>query len=487
MSIPYFYLKRGSSVPLTEQIAEQLLRAIRTRRLAAGQMLPAVRDLASELGVSMETAQKAYRMLKDDGWIESRPRHGTIVSRTLPNSLAMLSPKKEEERGGLMEQVRAHRHTPDLIPVSGISPTPADTQFMRTWKQAMGEVFEQTFLQEELEPFGLMGLRERIQGMIAGRGMWADARGICMVNGTQQALWLLADQFIKPGDVIGVPEMCYLPARDVFRDRGARIVPLPLGRNGIDVDKLESVCRKEKLSMLYAMPNAHFPTGMSWPLAVKRRVLELASEYEFSILEDEYFGELYFTPRPPPTLYSMAQEEGATVDVFYISSFSTMVHPNLRLGYMIVPEGRITRIRQAKYLLDGTTSVMAQQALLLAWERADFAGYVERLRTMLRQARDRAMKSLTRWMPAEYRFELPTMGTCTWVYAPPGFDSLRFFERCLVRGVYVRPGDAFAVEDPVPGFQVKFGAAEPRILDEGLRRIGEVLVLMSGEKHREKR
>ncbi|WCN38812.1 PLP-dependent aminotransferase family protein [Aneurinibacillus uraniidurans] len=477
MSIPYFQLRRRSSVPLAEQIAEQLLGAIRTRRLTAGQSLPSVRELAASLGVSMETAQKAYRILKDDGWIESRPRHGTVVSHALPNSLIMLPPKHVEARGGLMEQVRLHRQTPDLIPVSGISPTPADTRFMRAWKQAMGEVFEQTFSQEKADPFGLINLREKIQGMMAGRGMWADVESICMVNGTQQALWLLADQFIKPGDVIGVPEMCYLPARDIFCDRGARIVPLPLGRNGIDIDKLEAVCRKEKLSMLYAMPNAHFPTGMSWPLAIKHQVLALASEYGFSILEDEYFGELYFTPLPPPTLYSLAQEEHIDVDVFYISSFSTMIHPNLRLGYMVTPEKHGPRIRQAKYLLDGTTSVMAQQALLLAWERADFPDYVERLRMMLREARDGAITSLRRWMPERYSFEVPTMGTCTWVYAPPEFDSLRFFERCLARGVYVRPGDAFAVEDPVPGFQVKFGAVEPRILEEGLRRIGEVLML----------
>ncbi|WP_172890827.1 aminotransferase-like domain-containing protein [Aneurinibacillus soli] len=477
MSIPYFQLHRRSSVPLAEQIAEQLLRAIRTRRLTAGQSLPSVRELAASLSVSMETAQKAYRILKDDGWIESRPRHGTVVSHALPNSLVMLSPKRVETRGSLMEQVRAYRHASGLIPVSGVSFPPADTAFMRAWKQSMADVFACTFVREEGEPFGIIELRERIQGLVAGRGMWADTEAICMVNGTQQALWLLADQFIKPGDVIGVPEMCYLPARDVFRDRGARVVPIPLGREGIDVTRLEDVCRREKLSMLYAMPNAHFPTGLSWSQTVKQKVLALASAYGFSILEDEYFGELYFTPLPPPTLYSLAQEEYAKVDVFYISSFSTMIHPNLRLGYMIAPEKYVSRIRQAKYLLDGTTSVMAQQALLLAWERADFTGYVERLRTTLRQARDGAIASMHRWMPDGYQFEVPMMGTCTWVYAPPEFDSLRFFERCLARGVYVRPGDAFAVEDPMPGFQVKFGAVEPRMLEEGLRRIGEVLAL----------
>jgi DNA-binding transcriptional MocR family regulator len=477
MSMPYLHLDRTSRVSLAEQIAEQLVRAIRARHLKAGQSLPTVRRLASSLDVSLETAQKAYHLLRQDGWIQSRPRHGTIVNPALPDSLLMLSPKREEERTPFLERMKESRSQTGLIPVSGISLPPVNEEFMRAWKQVAGEAVMQAFAWKEVDPFGLPQLRSRIQGLLAARGCWTEETDICIVNGTQQALWLLADQLIQPGDVVVVPEMCYLPARDVFSDRGARILPISLGEEGIDAAELEAICHRERVKIVYAMPNAHYPTGVSWSDDTKRSVLELAARFGFFIIEDEYFSELYYTSLPPLTLFNLAQEQGASVFVFYMSSFSTIVHPNLRLGYMVIPSAYRERLRQVKHLLDGTTAVISQQLFLQVWDKINFPHYMEKLRIMLREARDAAMDSLRRWLPTEYRFQTPVMGVCTWVYAPADFDSLRFFDSCVARGVYVRPGNVFSVEDPVPGFQVKFGTVAAAVLNEGVRRIGEVLML----------
>ncbi|WP_027417224.1 PLP-dependent aminotransferase family protein [Aneurinibacillus terranovensis] len=476
MSIPYFRLHRSSRVPLSKQIAEQLVHAIRARLLKPGQSLPTVRQLSSNLQVSLETVQKAYHTLKKDGWIESRPHHGTRVTPTLPPSLVMLPPHRGEKRTLLLTEMKKYRDTPGILPVSGVT-LPPDRELMRAFQQEAGAAVELAFIQEELEPFGLIPLRSRIQGLLAARGFWAEEKSICIVSGTQQALWLITDQFIKPGDIVGVPEMCYLPARDVFRDRGARIVPIKLGSDGIDVEHLMEVCRREPLAMLYAMPNAHYPTGASWTHETKQAVLTLAVHYGFKIIEDEYFGELYYSPLPPSTLYSLAKngKGQSKVPVFYMSSFSTITHPNLRLGYMVVPEAHTERLERAKYLLDSTTSVISQQLLLNVWERVNIPEYLAGLRATLKKARDAMIDSLTRWTPDPFSFNEPAMGVCTWVYAPGNFTSMDFFEQCLARHVYVMPADAFAVEDPVPGFQVKFGSLSPQMLDEGLRRIGEVL------------
>ncbi|WP_276915451.1 PLP-dependent aminotransferase family protein [Aneurinibacillus aneurinilyticus] len=475
MSIPFLHIQRASRMPLSEQIETQIIRAIRTRRMKAGQALPTVRRLAASLGVSMETIQKAYSALKKEGWIESRPRYGTTVSHTLPDSLLMLSPKREEEREPFLARIKEYKKADGLIPVSGISLPPTDGEFMRAFRQAGEEAVEGMFAAGNPDPFGLLSLRSRIQGLLAARGCWTDIEDICMVNGTQQALWLLADQICKPGDAVAVPAMCYLPARDVFCDRGLRVISIPLGSEGMDIDTLEKICEKEKITALYAMPNAHYPTGASWSMSTKQAVLALAERFGFSIIEDEYFGELYYTPYPPSTLYGMAGEKGE-VSVFYMSSFSTIVHPNLRLGYMVLPRTYRERLQQAKYLLDGTTAVLSQQLFLHVWDRVNFPVYMERKREELRQARNAAMDSLHRRLPAEYMFHTPDMGVCTWVYAPQNFDSLRFFDSCLKRGVYVLPGAAFAVEDPIPGFQVKFGSVAPAVLDEGLQCIAEVLL-----------
>jgi GntR family transcriptional regulator/MocR family aminotransferase len=356
---------------LAEQVAEQFVRMIRTRRVKPGELLPTVRELSTQLQISIETAHKAYQLLKRDGWIISRPRHGTTVSPDLPSSIPMLPPKKEWQRSTLLQEMKKHAHLPGIIPVSGITAGP-DERLSRALKEVATKAVAASFTEEEADPFGLLALRGKIHDLLADKGFWAETNSICMVNGTQQALWLLADQLISEGDVVGIPEMCYLPIKQTFQEKGARVIAIRQDGNGINLEHLETVCRTEKLKLLYTMPNAHYPTGESWSMSKKEAVLHLAAEWGFTLIEDEYFGELYYTPHPPVTLYSLAARADFGVNVYYTSSFSTIIHPNLRLGYMVLPPPATERFRHAKFLLDSTTSPISQQLLLHLWDYINF-------------------------------------------------------------------------------------------------------------------
>ncbi|MBA4494897.1 GntR family transcriptional regulator [Paenactinomyces guangxiensis] len=269
MSIPYLRIERSSRVPLSQQVAEQLVQAIRARRIQPGQSLPTVRQLASFVQISLETAQKAYHLLQRDGWIISRPRHGTIVSPNLPSSIPMLPPKREQQRFELLQQLKTYAHLPGMFPVSGISLPPDET--IRTGlKEVAGKAVELALHMEEHDPFGLLPLRSKIQGLLIEKGFWSELSSICMVNGTQQAISLLADQLLTTEDVVGITEMCYLPVKEVFQQKGARVIPIRQDRNGIDLTHLEEVCKNEKLTYLYTMPNAHYPTGESWSAEKKK-------------------------------------------------------------------------------------------------------------------------------------------------------------------------------------------------------------------------
>ncbi|MBA4494898.1 aminotransferase class I/II-fold pyridoxal phosphate-dependent enzyme [Paenactinomyces guangxiensis] len=194
----------------------------------------------------------------------------------------------------------------------------------------------------------------------------------------------------------------------------------------------------------------------------------------FSIIEDGYYSELYFTPLPPATLFTMASDlpSNRRVSVFYFSSFSTILHPNLRIGYLVIPPEWAKRFQYAR---DTTTSLVSQQLLLQLWETIQLPEYLAQLRKKLCYARNRMIESLEEWIPQGYTYSYPQMGVSGWVYAPAAFNGLDFFERCLAEHVFVMPDEAFAAEDPVPGFQVKFGHIPPQMLDEGIKRIGRVL------------
>jgi GntR family transcriptional regulator / MocR family aminotransferase len=450
--------------------------AIRAGQIRAGTRLPPVRELSGRLGVSLETVQKAYRHLQEGGWVESRPRHGTVVlsARSAPSPPSL--ERSEKDRLALLARIKEAAKQPGLYPVSGVS-LPPEPIILDALKRIAARAVEEALRVETWEPFGFTDLRSRIQGLLAGRGIWAETPYICVTGGSQQAISLIADLVLGPDDVVGVPPMCYLPVKEALAKRGARVVPVRQDERGIDPDHLREVCRKEGLSALYAMPCAHYPTGESWDEDRKRLVLEIAEERNLLVIEDDYFGELYYTGKPLASLWSLAGagEEKAACTVLYTTSFSTVLHPNLRMGVLLVPTRLTARFSRAKSLLDGTTPSVNQQLLLHLWNDLDFPVYLDRLRKRLLFARDALAESLANWLPPGCGYQLPRAGVCGWVHVPEPFDDIRFFERCLRENIFVMPDIAFALDVPQPGFQVKFGHLPPNVLDEAIRRIGRIL------------
>jgi len=363
---------------------------------------------------------------------------------------------------------------PGLFPMSGISPPP-DEKVRIGLKKVAEKAVEATWQTEEANPFGLAELRSRIQSMLAQRGFWCDLSTICVVSGSQQAIALIAQEEVGPGVGVGLPAMCYLPIKEVFAERGARLFSIRQDEQGIDLEQVKWACERG-MSVLYAMPNCHYPTGASWSQETKERLLDLANRYRLTVIEDEYYGELYHTPRPPLALFSLASgrigEERATV--YYVSSFSTLLHPHFRLGFFVMPDGKRERFQRAKFLLDNATSLVSQHLLSRLWEEIDWPGYLEQKRRELTAAHSHMVECLKRWLPPGYHFQEVRMGVCAWVHAPASFDGHAFFERCLNEHLFVMPDWAFAVDQPTPGFQLRFGQMEPNLYEEGFKRLTRV-------------
>ncbi|MBD1372748.1 PLP-dependent aminotransferase family protein [Hazenella sp. IB182357] len=479
MSIPFIHVNRSSSTPLPEQVANQIEAAIRTERLRSGQSLPTVRELAEMLQVSRETVQKAYRLLQQQEWIQSSPRMGTTVLGHIANQKEMSVPfPPSKEKKARLSEMRANLSRTGMFPISGLS-LPPDPSVLQIMKEVAPQAVEAALCEGEDGPFGLLALRSHIQGLLMARAIYSRMEQICIVNGTQQAISLIA-RWLKSNKktTVAVPQMCYIPIKEAFVEAGLKVIPIRHQMSGMDVDHLQEVLETEKVDVLFCMPNGHYPTGGSWSLEEKERVLDLAITHGLVLLEDEYFGELYLTEIPPMTLKALSHGREEEITIFYFCSFTNLFHLNLRVGYVVVPQTLIEVFEKAKYLLDRTTSLVGQQLLLYYWKQVDVAEQLALRRQHIRNALAETITSLNHWLPKAYSFAPPQMGTCMWVYAPSTFDGWDFFERCLQENVFVMPDFAFSVDQVLSGFQVNYSYTSATMMDEAVKRASRILSTM---------
>ena len=343
--------------------------------------------------------------------------------------------------------------------------------WLRAIETASTDAIRRAARKESFDPFGLPELRSQIQGWLPHYGAFVETNQMCIVSGTQQALQLIAATVIRPGTTVFVPEMCYLAAQEVFRDYGGRIKTLPVCPNGINLEPLKSALQSDEVSLVYVMPNGHFPTGWSCSRKQKQELLDLAQQFQFAIVEDDYFAGFYYEKTPPQTLMSMANAE---VPMYYLCSFSNMLHPSFRLGLMACPQEAVLQMERRKFLADTYSSPVLQYILLGLFESGELMDHLEHERLSFQNARDSAIKSCSKWLPQDYFAHPPECGLAFWVESPSKL-GLPFFQSCLHEHVLVMPDESFSLRDTRFGFQVNFAAVDPSSLDEGIHRIARVL------------
>jgi GntR family transcriptional regulator/MocR family aminotransferase len=391
--------------PLYSQIYRALRAEILARRLAPATRLPSTRALAADLGVSRNVAMLAYEQLLGEGYAEARIGSGTIVARALPGQWtppsggatlraagASLGAPPRLARAGT-RAVEIARRTRLHWDLRGAD-QPYDFRFGRPafgdfphalWCRALGRRARGA-RRRDLDygpPEGRLELREVLADRLRRqRGIDITARQIVVVNGSQQALDLVTRVLVNPGDRVLIEEPHYLGARWVFAAGGAELVPAIVDDDGMRVPAAAAPRRAPRLA--YVTPSHQFPTGVVLPLARRLELLAWAARSGAFIVEDDYDSEYRYSGRP---LQALAGLDTAG-RVLYVGTFSKLMFPALRLGYLALPESLVEPIVAAKALADTGSSALEQLAL------ADFIrdGHFERHmnRSRLRNAARRA-------------------------------------------------------------------------------------------------
>jgi GntR family transcriptional regulator/MocR family aminotransferase len=507
-------LERESALSLERQLTDQLRQAILKGLLVPGTRLPSTRALAAELHVSRTVTFATYERLFAEGYLCSQTGSGTYVSddialnlqQRVHSSLATGVSASSSRRGAMYGPVPGRprwlkpeepRSEEEAIPAGMISFRVGATSLSSLpdsiWRTIWREVAAQPLPTDYGDPAGDVDLRASIAGYLGrSRGIACHADDIVITAGSLQALDLLARATITPGDPVGVEEPGYPTARAVFRAYGAHLYPLPVDDDGLRVDLLPSSvgtsCRGpihgarpsssgEVPLLVYVTPSHHFPLGMRLSVARRLALLEWARANDSLIIEDDYDGEFRFDVAPLPAL----AELDPLHRVAYLGTFSKVLTPALRCGYLVAPPLLRQRVKLFKYVTDYHVPWPVQRALHILLTEGHLERHIRRVRQQYAEKRQLLSKSLE---PVSHLARLQGLeaGLHAFLELTPALDPLTVARAAYRRGIQVVTGDEYYQLSPTKhGLVLGYGALEPQQIEQGVRILVEVMHELSAK------
>ena len=323
---------------------------------------------------------------------------------------------------------------------------------------------------------GLPALREASAALLQQRGLAAQAENLLITTGSQQAIDLLARVLVEPGEGVAVESFNYPAALQAFRFAGARLVEVPTGAQGMDIEKLEALLRAESPRVLYVVPNFANPTGAVMPLARRLRLLELAAQYGVTLLEDDPYGELWFEAAPPPSLAQLNQQAGSPAQVAYMTSYSKVVAPALRLGVLLAPADIARGVVLAKQAADVHSGSLEQLTLAAMLASGRLASHLDMLRPAYAAKGDTLDQALRTHCGDLLEFDKPQGGMFIWAKLPasmPLLSTQAWVDFGLANQVLVVPGAAFSIGGTAqPWLRLSFANPAHQALRQGAERLG---------------
>jgi GntR family transcriptional regulator / MocR family aminotransferase len=476
---------------------DQLYRALRAQilggRLAAAARVPATRDLARDLGVSRNVAIMAYRQLLDEGYLTARKGAGTFVARELPRHLTTVAARRRPvgartsapiHLSAYARRVREVSHgvqftwapRRDVLPYDFRYGPPSFTDFPHeTWCRIVARRARRVTIRDldYGSPEGLPALRQAIAEYAGrARAIACTPDQVLVVNGSQQALDLAARVLVDPGDVVLMEEPHYRGARTVMRAAGAKIETIAVDDHGLRTAELAQ--RRTLSHLAIVTPSHQFPTGAVMPLGRRLELLAWARRTGACIFEDDYDSEYRYSGRPIEALAAL-DDSGC---VLYAATFSKVMFPSLRLGYMILPERLVEPIRSVKALMDTGGPSLAQAALVDFIREGHFERHLHRTRTRNASRRAAMLEAIERHLGSRAQVTGVNAGLhlMLWLRDLPASRSRELRIRAARAGVGVYPVEPFYLKPPKHvGLLLGYASMPEKQIAEGIRRFAAVV------------
>ncbi|MEM0362619.1 MAG: PLP-dependent aminotransferase family protein [Sulfolobaceae archaeon] len=325
---------------------------------------------------------------------------------------------------------------------------------------------------------GVTDFKKELVNLSRLRGITGiNENNIFVTVGSQEALFMLFNILLDVGDEVVVEAPTYLAALNAMRVRRPHFISVTVTERGPDLDELEKKVKSvvnngKRIKLMYVIPTAQNPAGTTMNIEDRKRVLEIASKYDFLILEDDAYGFLVFEGESPPPIKAL-DKEGR---VIYTSTFSKILSPGLRLGWVVAHEDFIREMELYKQNVDLHTPSFSQYIAMEAIRRGVIQNNLPKIRRMYREKRDVMLSAIERYFPANSRWTKPVGGMFVFAWLPEKIDTTKMLQKALQAGVAYVPGASFYADYSGRNtMRINFSYPKKEELEEGIRRLGSVI------------
>ena len=392
----------------------------------------------------------------------------------VPAAVPPLAARSRAIGGSPVRDILAVTARPEVINFAGGLPAPElfdATGIAAAYQAVLAETPARALQYATTE--GEPALRAALAARTSARGLPTGPDDLLVTTGSQQALSLLATALLEPGDVVLVESPCYLAALQVFAFAGARVVGVPGDSDGLDPEALDELVVRERPKLLYTVPTFQNPTGRTLPADRRAAVAAVAARRGLWIVEDDPYGELRFEGERLPWI---AAQEGAADRTVLLGSFSKVMAPGLRLGWLRAPTDLLRACVVAKQAADLHTPTVNQLAAARYLADNDLDAHVARVAAVYRERRDAMLGGLANSLPEGSSWERPEGGMFLWARLPESYDTTELLSRVVRQDVAYVPGAPFYAGEPDRStMRLCFVTQTPGEIREGLRRLGEGL------------
>jgi GntR family transcriptional regulator/MocR family aminotransferase len=442
-----------ADIPVYLQITNAFIHNIMNGRLRTGLKLSGSRAVADMLNINRMTMVAAYDELQAQGWIEMIPRKGTYIKKDLPElrpkrisestkvfsmpakPMFAFDPKKILPYGSSRFPDPTRITINDGFPDARLAPTDILMRNMR--RLSMLKPYRKYLMYGG--PEGTPILRETLAEVLRDtRGIPVNAENVLITRGAQMAVYVATSLLIKPGDdmIVGTPG--YFGANRTFEQLGAKLNRVPVDDEGINIEAIETVCRKKKVKMIYVIPHHHHPTTVTLTPERRIRLLELALKYKFAIIEDDYDYDFHYASKPMMPMASLDRQGS----VIYIGTLTKTLAPAFRIGFMTGPQNFISLAANFRRFMDHQGDSLMENAIAALYKDGTISRHIKKTVKIYKERRDHFCSLLQDELGSDIIFKIPDGGMSVWTRFPK-HNLVKLSQQAFTKNLVINNGEDY--------------------------------------------
>jgi DNA-binding transcriptional MocR family regulator len=461
-------------------LADEIEHKIRGGTYQPGERLPSIRKLHKQSNLSISTIYHAYMELESMGLVEARPKSGYYVNPVALQNLKAprfkkgFFPPKKVRLSSMMNSVISAISNPHLLPLGS---TVADSELMpfkhfsRILKDLSHTDVKSMISYSQSE--GFPELRRQIALRTVGVMEGITPEDVIITNGCMEAVALSLLAIARPGDTVAIETPTNFGFLQLLQSLGLLVMEVPADpRYGVDLDELENIFRRNRIKVCLLIPNFHNPLGALMPDGHKIRLIQLIHKYDIPVIEDDISSELHFGRKRPMPLKSFDQKDR----VITCSSFSKMLAPGLRIGWVLPGRRLMEKVQNLKAATTVSTSTLDQYLISQYLADGAFERHLKRLRNSLKKQVVRTALAIQKHFPSGTRLAIPDGGTLLWVELPQPVAGLTVYHQALDHHIAIIPGVVCSNSRQFKNFiQISCGSPFTADMERGIVKLGKIV------------